>query len=48
MLRFEITRQQKNVFDCFVCYKLNEIYKLFLPFIEPQNKYLTSNDANNR
>ena len=28
-------------------YKLNEIYKLFLPFIELQNKYLTSNDANN-
>ena len=30
------------------CYKFNEIYKLFLPFIESQSKYLTSNNANNR
>ena len=29
------------------CYKLNEIYKLFLPFIESQGRYLTSNNVNN-
>ena len=31
-------------------YKLNEIYKLFLPFTESQKKYIfdmTSNNANN-
>ena len=28
------------------CCKLNEIYKLFLLFIESQNKYLTLNNAN--
>ena len=29
------------------CNKLNEIYKLFVPFIESQGKYLTSNNQLN-
>ena len=54
MLRFKITRQQMlhvNIFGCFNNFfrllQLNEIGKLFLPFIELQNKYLTSNNADN-
>ena len=29
------------------CYKSNGMCKLFLPFTESQNKYLTSNNKNN-
>ena len=29
------------------CYKLNEIYKLSISFVESQSKYLTSNNVNN-
>ena len=54
MLKFKITRQQMlhvNVFGCFNIFfrlsQVNEICKLFLPFIELQNKYLTSNNADN-
>ena len=51
MLRFKITIQQMLTFSVVLttsdCYKLNEIYKLFLLFMESQNKFLTSNNANN-
>ena len=41
-----------SVFGCFRqqmsdMLQLNEICKLLLPFIELQNKYLTSNNADN-
>ena len=56
MLRFKITSQRLTLtmltFSVVLttsldCYKLNEIYKLFLPFIESQGRYLTSNNVNN-
>ena len=56
MLRFKITKQQINKCNMLTfsvvlttssgCYKLNEIDKLFLSFIESQSRYLTSNNVN--